>query len=207
MLTAEILNTGTVDSIKSGLLIASNFSWESFFRLLILILICSLVGFLFLFSYLSWKRKSDNKQIDFKNSIVDLVSDIPNILKIIEKLLDNQQELTSKIMGYPSIDRFMNIAKEYIKKFLYFCLLHKNTDDIKREFDHIIDSLSKETIDATLFKEMITSVHVIDKLLEVVSKNEYSEYVFERLLEDYIMISIQEVLKKNKKVNFVEVLQ
>lgn len=197
-------NVKTVQDVADKVLEASQFGWDSFTRLLILIIIIAGITLLSLYLYVHWKRKTSPPRTNDPHLSV-LASGIPDILKIIEKMAEYQQETVYRIMGYISQERLGYISRRYIKGFINFCIINHNLDDVQQEFDGLIDDISREAVDHKTFKDYIRDCGLIVDVLQTVKEDNFSPYQLQKTMESQINSAVAEAIKESKKLSFVEV--
>jgi hypothetical protein len=200
----EQRNVKTVQDVADKVLEASQFGWDSFTRLLILIFIIAGITLLFLYLYVHWKRKTSRPRTKDPHLSV-LASGIPDILNIIEKMAEYQQETVYRIMGYISQERLGYISRRYIKGFINFCTINHSLDDVQQEFDGLIDDISREAVDHKTFKDYIRDCGLIVDVLQTVKEDNFSAYQLQKTMESQINSAVAEAIKESKKLSFVEV--
>lgn len=193
--------------VIDGLTAAAQFDWASFLRLVILIMIITAVALLFLFLYMKWRKRSANKAHPVDTSVSDLVSDLPSILRIIERMAEYQQETVYRIMGYISQERLGIITKRYIQGFVEFVKHHKDPDMIQREFDALVSDISHETVSPKVFVDYIHGSGVVLDVLCAAEDVCFSTYKLQKVLETTVGAAVGDAIKESKKVSFVEVNQ
>ena len=201
---------GTVDEkrvkdVIDGLNTAAQFDWASFARLIILILVIGIVFLVAIYFYLHIKRKISHKYEASDSHVADLVSDIPNILKIIEKMNEAQQETVYRILGYISQERLGKIIKRYSHGFAHFCKLNEEPDAVQKEFEWLVNDISTEVVESNVFKRYVENCGVLVDILSITSDRDFSVYQLEKLLEKNFLSAVGEAIKESKKVSFVEV--
>lgn len=191
--------------VIDGLTAAAQFDWASFLRLVILIMVITAVALLFLFLYIKWRKKSATKAHSIDTSVSDLVSDLPSILRIIERMAEYQQETVYRIMGYISQERLGIISKRYIQGFVEFIKHHRDQDVIQREFDALIFDISHETVSPKVFLDYIHTSGVVLDVLGAAEDENFSMYKLQKVLETTVSDAVGDAIKESKKVSFVEV--
>jgi hypothetical protein len=184
---------------------ASHFGWDSFLRLMILILILTAIGVLFLYIYIQWKRKFLHQTRTADPSISSLASGIPDILKIVEKMAEYQQETVYRIMGYISQERLGYISRRYVRGFVSFCQINNSIDDIQKEFDDMLEDIAREAVDHKTFKNYMKECGLILDIIQDVESQTFSPYQLQKKIEHQVLQGVAEAIKESKKISFVEV--
>jgi hypothetical protein len=184
----------------------AQFEWSAFLRWIIVLILLFIFSLVILYLFIRLKRKTNFKED--KKEIDNIISDIPTIINIVEKMKDIQQETVYRIMGYISQARLEIIVKRYARGFILFCEINCGKDDeISKEFDCLIDDISHEVVEKNVYKEYMRQSRLLVDIHTMLKNEDCSFYSLEKRIIFVIQQAIGEAIKTSKKVSYVEVMQ
>ena len=187
----------------------SQFPWDDFFRVLILIAVISILVFvfmIFIFKRID-KKKSLEKESELNKDrlITELAADIPAIVRVVERMAENQQDLIYRVKGYINQERLNIISRRYIEGFVMRCQLIDNLDELQREFDEMLKDFELEVVEPKVFRDYIRDSGIEIDVLQTIHGKDFKPYALEKALGIVFDNAVAESIRASKKLSLVEV--
>jgi len=196
----------SVEKVIEAGITASQMQIEDYIKFIILIIIMTLLFLLVMYAFFRFKKKSSLAiKKTAETGVKEIVSGLPVVIKITEKLYVTVYELYTKIKGYLSFEQIETIIDRYVMGFIYYMRCANEIDNVKRQFEFMIEDIRSLLVSDSVFSCYVIESSLMIEILEMIDNKNWSNYDMEKMIKNVLKSAVKESIKESKKVNFIEV--